>query len=145
VKLRSEIGRVNKPLSNLYSLDIYEMNLNFFQDFDPNDNFFGDRNHHKKPRFFQTSYRGQARAEFDDSEPKSLFKLNPEILPDLEPVARPKDWNVHDFGTWEEYRAKNFEAEKVSREEPKIFEAFLTIGKFWRHDLRPKHFTEWQP
>ena len=119
------------------------MPLNTFckiiSDFDPNDDFFGEREQpeksefaspfsRKKPRFFATTDRDHARAEFDYSEPKSFYNFSHDLLPDLETVARPKNWNVHDFGSWEEYRARNYEAAKILKENPNIFEAFLTLG-----------------
>ena len=124
---------------NEMKLDENKLTLYFFlswTDFSKNDDFFGERSpksyrhpiRHDRPRHFEPTFRGQARAELDDSEPKSFFKFTEDLLPDLETVVRPRDWNVHDFGTWEEYFGKNFESTKVSDKNPQLFEAFLTIG-----------------
>ena len=110
---------------------------------DENDNFFAEpppptnyRHHlplpprHKQPRHFESTYRGQARAQFEDAEPKSFYNFAEELLPDLKSVIRPNDWNVHDFASWQELeqRAKTFEASKVQKEPTLNFEALITTG-----------------
>jgi len=45
-------------------------------------------------------------------------------------VIRPKDWNVHDFASWQELeqQAKTFEASKVQKNPTINFEALITSG-----------------
>ena len=114
----------------------------FFSGFEEKDNFFNDPVYQnprysepkkKRPRYYEPTYRDQTRTAYDESEPKSFFNFSQDLLPDLEGVARPEGWNVHDFATWEE-RAENFEASKITEQHVTNFEALITKG-WLRHFL----------
>ena len=105
-----------------------------FSGFEHKDNFFDDPIYQnprysepkkKRPRYYEPTYRDQSRASFDESEPKSFFNFSHDLLPDLEGVARPEGWNVHDFETWQEQqkRENHLEAQHVTN-----FEALIKTG-----------------